>query len=35
MLKMDEAYDIAVKALIKAAFDNSDDLTVEDIENNT
>ena len=31
-VEMDEAYDIAVKALIKAAFDNADDLTVEDIE---
>jgi len=29
---MDEAYDIAVKVLIKAALDTSNDLTVEDIE---
>jgi len=31
-VEMDEAYDIAIKALIKAALDTSDDLTVVDIE---
>jgi hypothetical protein len=31
-VEMDEAYDIAIQALIKAAFDKADDLTVEEIE---
>ena len=31
-VEMDEAYAIAIKALIEAAFDTSNDLTVKEIE---
>ena len=31
-VEMDEAYTIAIKALIEAAFDTSNDLTVKEIE---